>query len=90
MFKMGDIVFPIYEAGYNRDWYSNKTDWFIYCDDNTYERKDEYDGYAVQNYRTYANGDIEYLVGHKWFDNKDIYKSYQEALLEIERRNKNA
>lgn len=88
MFNIGDKVFPVYEAGYNRDWYSNKTDWFIYCLDNTYERKDEYDGYTVLNFRTYANGRIEYFVGNCWFFSEDIYATYKEALAEIKRRNR--
>lgn len=88
MFKIDEEVFPIYEAGYNRDWHSNETDWFVYCKDNGYIRKTEYDGYKVKNYRVYANGEIEYLVENRWFRGCNVYKTYKEALNEINYRNK--
>lgn len=87
IFKIGEEVFPIYEAGYNRDWYSNETDWFIYCKNNMCARSDEYDGYSVENYRIYANGKTEYLVGNEWFNECHIYKTYKEASNEINCRN---
>lgn len=89
MFKIGDEVFPIYGAGYNRDWYSNETDWFVYCRDDTYEIREEYDGYTVQNYRTYSDGKTEYFVGYHWFFGDNIYPTYKEALAETKLRNKN-
>lgn len=88
MFKIGDKAFPIYEAGYNRYWYSNETDWFVYCLNDTYERKDEYDGYSVLDFRIYANGKIEYFVGYRWFSSDDVYPTYKEALAETKLRNK--
>ena len=87
MFAVNEEVFPIYETGCNRDWYSNETDWVIYYKNNDYTIKDEYDGYSVKDYRVYANGEIEYLIGSKWFRECDVYKTYKEALNEINYRN---